>query len=351
MSKRPKRWRRILLFVTVLPASILAILASLAPHLSVDTFPEIQFLAIGFPFTLPLWIFWVWRGMRLRARWSMVLSLLVLLSCGRVVLRDWQLDGGDSAHESTLSVLSFNVGTFNFDPENIFLVAELLDSLKPDVVVMQEFRNQRMEDGKNAMEYLESRCGFEHNQFVHLPYHVHGAAIFSHHQITGLDTLFLPVEEINSGILFRLETDLGPVAVANVHLTSFHMAGTMAGRGGIRHKFQTIHQRIREALRLQQVKVDAIVSGVHGLDIPVIVAGDFNAAPHSRIIEQLRRRLSDSFSEAGSGNGWTYQLGSIAGIRIDYQFASPNLQPLSHEVVRVPISDHYPTFVTYQTIP
>lgn len=351
MSKRPKRWRRILLFVTVLPASILAIFASLAPHISVDTFPEIQFLAIGFPFTLPLWAFWAWRGWKLRARWSMILSILVLLVCGRVVLRDWEMNAEAVTPESTLSVLSFNVGTFNFDPENIFLVAELLDSLKPDVVVMQEFRNQRMEDGKTAMEYLQSRCGFEHNQFVHLPYHVHGAAIFSHHQITGLDTLFLPVEEINSGILFRLETDLGPAAVANVHLTSFHMAATMAGKGGIRQKFQTIHRRTREALHLQQAKIDAIVAGVSDLEIPVIVAGDFNCAPHSRIIEQMRQILSDSFSEAGSGNGWTYQLSRISGIRIDYQFASSNLQPLSHEVIRVSISDHYPTFVTYQTIP
>lgn len=347
MSKRPKRWRRGLLFGIVLPGSVLAILASLAPHISVDFLPEIQFLAIGLPFTFPIWAFWVWRSLKLRARWSLIFSLVALLLCGRVVLRDWEIGSRDSSSDPTLSVLSFNVGTFNFDPENIYLVADLLDSLKPDVVVMQEFRNQRMEDGKTAMEYLEGRCGFEYNQFIHLPYHVHGAAIFSHHQITGLDTLFLPVEEINSGLLFRLDTDLGPVAVANVHLTSFHMSATLAGKGGIRQKLRTIHQRTREALHLQQAKIDAIQAGISSLEMPVIVAGDFNSAPHSRIIEQMRQLLTDSFSEAGSGNGWTYQLKRIAGIRIDYQFASSNLQPLSHEVVRVPISDHYPTFVTY----
>lgn len=345
-----KRWRKRLLFFIVVLATSVAIIGALAPLIPVGILPELQFVSIILPYTLPIWIFWIWRIIKLSAwknLWFVIPGLLISLWIGA---KDFSFHSPIENDLPTISVLSFNVGTFNFDPENIHLVAELVKKYHPDIVVMQEFRNQDAGDGRKAMRYISTLCELPYNDFKHLPYHVHGAAIFSKYPITRVDTLFLPEDEINSGILTTLDTDFGPVAVANVHLTSFHIRAIVENEPELSGKLEGIHTRAKKAISLQQNKVDAILSHLEGFQHPVIIAGDFNATPHSRIINQVSSTFKDSFLESGDGNGWSFKVVGPLGIRIDYQFASHNLQSVSHKVIKEEISDHFPLLVSYQLV-
>lgn len=347
---RAKRWRKRLLFFIVALAAIATTAAAMAPSIPVGILPELQFASIFLPYTLPIWFFWIWRIIKLsfwKGLWFVIPGLLICLCIGA---KDFAFNSSRENNRPTISVLSFNVGTFNFDPENIHLVGELVKKQQPDIVVMQEFRNQDAGDGRTAMRHISTLCELPYNDFIHLPYHVHGAAIFSKYPITRVDTLFLPEDEINSGILTTLDTDFGPVAVANVHLTSFHIRAIYEREPELADKLEGIRIRAKEAILLQQNKVNAILSRLEDVQYPVIIAGDFNATPHSRIVNQISSTYKDSFLESGNGNGWSYKVAGPLGIRIDYQFASHNLQSVSHQVIREEISDHFPLLVSYQLV-
>lgn len=345
-----RRWRKRLLFFMVTLATFVAIIAAVAPLIPVGTIPEVQFVSVFLPFTLPIWIFWIWRIIRLSAWKGLWLVIPGLLICLWIGAKDFAVTSTEENDLPTISVLSFNVGTFNFDPDNIHLVAELVKKLQPDIVVMQEFRNQDAGDGRTAMRFISTMCELPYNDFKHLPYHVHGAAIFSKYPITGVDTLFLPEDEINSGILTTLDTDFGPLSVANVHLTSFHIRAIYEHESELSDKLTGIRRRAKEAISLQQDKVDAILSHLKEVQHPVIIAGDFNATPHSRIVSQISSTYKDSFLESGNGNGWSFKVAGPLGIRIDYQFASHNLQSVSHQVIKEEVSDHFPLLVSYQLV-
>lgn len=345
-----KRWRKRLLFLIVACASTIAIIGALAPWIPVGFLPEVQFISIFLPYSLPLWIFWSWRIIRLSAWKGLWLAIPGLLICLYIGAKDFTFSNPEEKDAPIISVLSFNVGTFDFDPDNIHRVGELVKKYHPDIVVMQEFRNQDAGDGRTAMRYISTLCELPHNDFIHLPYHVHGAAIFSKYPITGVDTLFLPEDEINSGILTTLDTDFGPLAVANVHLTSFHIRAIYEKEPELSDKLEGIRTRAKKAISLQQKKVDAILAHLENFQHPVVIAGDFNATPHSRIVNQVSSIYQDSFLESGDGNGWSFKVAGPLGIRIDYQFASHNLQSVSHQVIKEEISDHFPLLVSYQLV-
>ena len=55
--------------------------------------------------------------------------------------------------------------------------------------------------------------------------------------------------------------------------------------------------------------------------------------------------------KAGHGIGFSYPLLGPYGLRIDYQFASKELEVVSHDVIQKDVSDHYPLVVCYRLNP
>ncbi|MDP5170833.1 MAG: endonuclease/exonuclease/phosphatase family protein [Bacteroidia bacterium] len=319
-----------------------------APWIPVGYLPELQLLSTALPFWVPVWAFWTWRSIRLRSWKLIVASLFGLVACGWIALGDISFSGQTEPDHTSIKIVSFNVGTFDFKENNIKEVGELIQQYHPDLVAMQEFRNQDVEEGEKALTYLANMWGLPNKDFLHLPFHVHGAAFFSRYPILKIDTLFLPRDEINSGILITVDTDLGPIGIANVHFSSFHIKAIYDKEPDLQGKVGGIQSRARKALSLQQEKVEIVLEKLKNYPYPVIIAGDLNATPHSRIVRQLADQYQDSFQEAGYGRGWSFPVFGPFGIRIDYQFASHNLQPISHQVIRNKVSDHFPLLGTYQ---
>ncbi len=344
-------WRKRFLLILMLLGLVVTFAGFLAPWMSVGILPEVQLISTFLPFLLPVWLFFLWRAAKLSAKKLIVLPIIGVLLSSWVALKDVQFFGPTIEKAPQVRVLSFNVGTFDFNKNNIHEVGKLVKEWNPDVVVMQEFRNQGAGNGEKALEYLSSLWDMPHYDFLHLPYHVHGAAFFSRFEIKDVDTLFLPREEINSGILITVETSEGPLGIANVHFSSFHMRAIYESEPDLERKVRGIYGRAKKTLGLQQEKVEAVLNKLKEYPHPVIIAGDFNATPHSSITYQVNRYFQDSFEAVGKGRGYTFQVLGPLGIRIDYQFASPNLQPVSHQVIRRKISDHYPLIVGYHLSP
>ncbi|MEM7654734.1 MAG: endonuclease/exonuclease/phosphatase family protein [Bacteroidota bacterium] len=325
----------------------------LAPFLPITFLPEAQLMAAFLTFFLPLHLLFLWVALKRKATAWVLLGLLGLASSLFTLSKDvnWNRESLQPQSDELLKVVSFNVGTFDYDAQRINEVADLLTALDPDVVTFQEFRNHKLGDGRPALDYMAKALNMPHRHFVHLPVHIHGAATFSRYPITQLDTLFMPTKEINSGILTTLKTPLGKVGVGNLHLSSYHLAQTLDQNRGWQNRFGALRENGGKVLRLQQEKVDLVLRKTDSYPYPLVLTGDFNAPPHSRIATQFSRRYQDSFYERGQGLGWTFHIWRKLGVRIDYQYASPHLHILDHQVVPTKSSDHYPLLVSYELLP
>lgn len=335
------------------PVLALSFLGLAAPYISTSIFSWIQLIPNLFP-ALALFHFLAILLFIRKFKLLSLLAFLALLGSGWVISKDWKMGAEqEMAHEShSLKVLSYNVGTFDFKAENIDTSSELLKSLEPDVITLQEFRNHKLADGSYAIDYMSRALDMPYHRFVHLPVHIHGAVIYSRYPILDIDTLFMPRKEINSGILASIETPVGMVGVGNVHLSSFQIAQTYNETEGFFDKLIAIFRRARMVVKLQNDKVDQILSKTAKYPNPIIITGDMNATPHTRVNYLLSQKMNDSFREGGSGIGWSYPLlNKMLGLRIDHQYASSEFDVLEHKIVREGVSDHYPVIVTYRIQP
>ncbi|MEO1449961.1 MAG: endonuclease/exonuclease/phosphatase family protein, partial [Bacteroidota bacterium] len=237
--------------------------------------------------------------------------------------------------------------TFQYDASNIDKVALLLNQEHPDVICLQEFRNHKLPDGSFALDHLANALGLPHYRFVHLPVHIHGAAIYSRYPIVQLDTLFMPAKEINSGILITVESPLGKVAVGNLHLSSFMVKKTWDEAEGVRAKLTALYKQARTTIALQHQKVGTVLEKTADFHYPLVLTGDMNAVPHSRISFRYRDRFQDAFLTGNNGLGWTFPILKITGLRIDYHYFSDPLTVTRFKILRSDISDHYPVVVDY----
>ncbi|MEZ4774572.1 MAG: endonuclease/exonuclease/phosphatase family protein [Bacteroidia bacterium] len=330
--------------------ALITFMGAVAPWVSVKIFSFIQLIPAFLPFLLPLFLVAFFYYFRKSVRW-MAVSLAAIFCCIWVAEKDVVFRKKSTLEEGQLTIASFNVGTFDFKPAKIDTVAALIRSMDPDVISLQEFRNHKLAGNIHSLDYLKEKLEMPFAAFVHLPVHIHGAVIFSRYPIVAIDTLFLPQKEINSGILATVETPIGKVGVANIHLSSFQAAQTLEENEKVKDKFQGVWDRVKIVLPLQQEKVKMVLEKTMVYPYPLIIAGDFNSPPHTRIGNQFRSRFSDSFAEGGSGIGWTYPLVGPLGLRIDYQYYTRELQVLNHKIFHSHVSDHYPIQATYHLVP
>jgi len=225
-----------------------------------------------------------------------------------------------------LSFLTLNLWGENGPWEaRLAFIAAKLDSLRPDVVTLQEVREApgRIE---NQAEVLARHRGLHH---VFAPSTAwggghEGLAIVSRFPIGAHEARTLPHATETEGRIVlsaRLDTDFGPVWTHTTHLSYREHEG-----------------RQRE----DQVMVIDEVIAAHKNDNPQVLTGDFNAVPHSDEIRWLcglttlggrRVYYQDSWDIVRTGEpGYTWAranpfIGRMAWLRgdrrLDYIFVTP----------------------------
>lgn len=337
----------VLLFIALLLVSLAAILT---PYIPVTWMPGIQVLPMIMPILTGLvLIFTVYFFRQKQVKW-LATGIIALIGCGWVLSKEIRPLPVEELEEPNLHVISYNVATFRFDASNAQRIANYLRSRNPDVIALQEFRNQDMGNGQRALKFLARALDMPYYRFEHRRENIHGVVIFSKFPIEKVDILYMPAGEINSGVIATLQTPKGPLGVGSVHLSSYRLSSLI--RPDIvynkREFARDFYDRTEEVLPMQQEKIDLILAGAEAYPHPLIIAGDFNAIPNSRIIHQIASQYQDSFMKVGSGLGWTYPLLGPLGIRIDYQFSTEEITPITHRVLRTEYSDHFPIEVDYK---
>jgi endonuclease/exonuclease/phosphatase family metal-dependent hydrolase len=208
-------------------------------------------------------------------------------------------------------------------------VAEVIASCHPDIVALQELDVGRLRSGRvDQAETIARELGMELHFFpaVRILEEQFGDAILSR----------LPARLAKAGPLpgWRGAEPRGALwATIDAHGVDLQVLNTHLGLWG------------RERNR----QIDALLGpewlSHPACQAPVVLAGDFNAAPHSRGYRRLASQLTDAFRAAGGRPEPTFPT-RYPALRLDHIFVSRSIDVFDVRTIRTPLSrfasDHLP---------
>lgn len=242
-----------------------------------------------------------------------------------------------NAQERTLTLITYNIyhgeDPYNLGNSNIKEIAELINSVKPDLVALQEVdsmtnrtKNFNPDGKKNLMLELEKLTGMQSffAKAIDFSDGGYGEGILSRHPAT-FESYALPTPKGGEG---------RSLAVAKVKLDESRdliFAGTH-----LCHEYS--ENRTAQVIAAK----DIIASS----GIPVILTGDFNFSSDEKGYEILSENYIDAALEGGNPQ-FTYSS-KDPKIRIDYFWLDQRVdwEIVSVEVLDVAYSDHKPVVIT-----
>lgn len=236
---------------------------------------------------------------------------------------------------SRLRVMTYNVHSCRgmdgkLSPQRI---ARVIAQSAPDVVALQELDVGRVRSGSVDQAHLIAQhleMDFHFHPALHVEGERYGDAILTHLPMRVIKAAALPRPagaehlEPRGALWVAVDVDGRSVNILNTHL-------------GLRP-------------RERRLQVEALLSeewlGHPDCRAPVILCGDFNALPGSRVIRALRARLQDTQNAVDHRAPRSTWFGRYPTLRIDYIFADPETRVLAVDVpatrrCRV-ASDHLP---------
>lgn len=286
---------------------------------------------------------------------SFLIPLLALLPAFFFVGRYVQTDSDKERMErlsytgDRLKIISYNVGRFALNDNDIPSRAAVADSVfafissqKPDIVCLQEFR---ISDVQKAKEYLLSKLPGYKAEYYLFPAR---SGAFGNVTLSRLPVEGKGVIKFEESANLSLYTDyrLGDrhFRVYNCHFESYNISvsGLMRSLFGNTSDVLTeTGNKMKRSITRRPKQVDKVFTDIGKCPVASFVCGDFNDNPMSYTYYRMTRGRDDAFVEAGSGFGATY-AGLWPVLRIDYVLYPEEFKALSHEIPRIPFSDHYP---------
>ena len=358
--------------------SVLVLLTLLAPVVNPHRMWILSLLALGAPLiyaTLILLIlYWI-----IRWRWKYIvpMALVALLGVGKVSryyritpVQDHSAQQTPAerqrAERGTFSVMTYNIGNFKpyfgIDKDPVRAVAtgaEVIDSLAPDIICLQEFQSTPACPREMFDTLLTSRKyrGVVSLRLTTHPKQGHGVgnAIYTRYKIIRSGVID-NATELDSTACIAQWADLmigdDTVRVVNNHLRTtmitqndqeYLVSGDFIEDGSMERedKLRSIADRFQLNSQIRADQADTISRFVAASPYRVIVCGDFNDGAMSYTYRRIGRKMDDTFVEAARGKTNTYR-GFFNLLRIDFIFVDRRFEVLSYSSPRLGVSDHYP---------
>lgn len=243
-----------------------------------------------------------------------------------------------------IKVISWNV--HNLQPlkksRQLFTrsVLNVIDSLKPDVLCLQEYYDQSNEH-RDISDSIKAVTGIKYHYFQRLKNNYTGIAIFSRFPIVGKGHLSkLGAPHCNKCIFADILVNKRNYRIYTVHLQSYFFSLDQE-KQSLPGRLKSTFKKLKFGLVNRGVQAGELKQALAKSPYPIILTGDFNDTPLSYTYNQLSQGLNNSFTEKGSGYGKTY-TGLPFPFQIDYILSSPSFKTLSYQTVKQQPSDHYP---------
>jgi endonuclease/exonuclease/phosphatase family metal-dependent hydrolase len=265
-----------------------------------------------------------------------------------------------SPDRSLVNVMSYNVRGMvmpvAFDDEktkyvpNMDSIIRVVDSLRPDILCMQEFQSTRInpqhrfEDSLPYLSYNRVRYRVENGEFMN-----GGMAIYSRYPIARSG--YMDFEGSTKSMIWAdIAVNGDTVRVFNAHLQTtsiteddqeFIVNMNFVGDSTRTSKFRRMVGKLRDNFVIRATQADTLAQHIASSPYPVVVCGDFNDPPVSYTYRRISRGLRDSFREAGSGYGHSFR-GFFNLLRIDYVLHSKSIECTEYTSPDLDYSDHNP---------
>ena len=329
------------MFFFNLVLTILTFIAYLLPFLAPKVFPFLSVLTLVLPFFLILnglfFVFWL-----IQFKKRMFLSGLVLLMGITFINKFYKFSAKDLPEsENDFIVMSYNVRLFNlFDWISKDVTHEIqafINDKNPDILCIQEYST-----GANIdLKVYTHRYIFMQGNKIKT-----GQAIFSKFPIINEGNLVF--SDSNNNVIFSdIKKGKDIIRVYNMQLQSIKISpdvNEISENIDVinQQKSQLVINRISVAFKKQQQQAEIIKNHKKECEYPIIICRDMNNSPFSYVYRNIKGNLKDTFEEAGSGFGKTYNF-KYYPVRIDYIFADAKMKVKRFEnFSEFENSDHYP---------
>lgn len=274
--------------------------------------------------------------------------------------------------ETELSLLNYNVSNFannhsTSSPKTMDASGEAISNgeyirqiseVSADVLCLQEFYSCESSSIYNALETLSKQFPFHFLSVdtIKVNKSLHGIAIFSKLPIINAGNIFVNENLFNRSCYVDVVKNNDTIRIINVHLQSNQIKRNNPLHQKSIHQMEnqslTVLAKIKKNMVTRLSQAELVQENIAHTKYPVIVAGDFNETPYGYIYNKFRRSMNNSFTNGGSGLGFTFHSHSLFFLRIDHQFYSSQLSCSKHDVIRdFEMSDHYPLLAKYSINP
>ncbi|MEI6679258.1 MAG: endonuclease/exonuclease/phosphatase family protein [Mariniphaga sp.] len=338
-------------FALNIGATVLLLVACLAPFVSPDLFWPISFFGLAYPYLLLInFIFGlIWLLQRSK---KILLPLAAFLTGFLNFTNTFQLLPVSESKQAGVKVLSYNVNYYGYDfrahNRNAPKILEYLKSEGAEIICIQEATLNN--SGKLSPQAIKEALP-EINHFQLATTSNYGGSItFSKYPIINMGEIRFPGTsnlvifsdlKINSHLIIR---------VYNCHFQSYsidpedHAALDSLGSGSNGKQLieaRKISYKLKNGFQLRAIQARTVAAHIKKSPYPVIVCGDFNDTPVSYTYRKVRGELKDAFVTSGWGISNTYN-GELPSFRIDYILFNQKWVGENYKRDRVPYSDHFP---------
>jgi endonuclease/exonuclease/phosphatase (EEP) superfamily protein YafD len=254
----------------------------------------------------------------------------------------------------TLTIMSYNI-LVDQDPEKRDEVIALIKRNNPDLLFLQETnaRDRQLFQKEFAAKYPHQLWS-ERNETYN------GGAIFSIFPFTHTDNIDIHTPHMRTHTNVN-HTQIDISSLGTVHLLNCHLfpsGHTFVPLLLGEKSFATFVRESRITYERRNEEARQIANRIESLQGEIILAGDFNDTPGSRIYRRFDRLLQNGFEQAGWGLGttfgaWTFrphldskwQAFITDFLRIDHVFCSQGFKVVGARVLSSDASDHKPQLV------
>jgi endonuclease/exonuclease/phosphatase family metal-dependent hydrolase len=238
---------------------------------------------------------------------------------------------GSSAQttEESLSVATYNI---NFSNQDLPAVIESIRESGADVVCLQETNRESYMHIRRTLgeTYSEIRFNPPDDQA-----YASGFGVLSKYPID--EAKFIPPEHGMFGTcVMKIDFEGRPIQVVDVHLEPIRLR-----RGG---SLASLMSAMIAAERTRIQEIQLIHESIE-LDLPTLIAGDFNSMPGFQTLEYLEENgFIDSFSEVHEESQPTWHWPNRIGewrLRLDYIWHDEHFTTTESEILESDASDHY----------
>jgi endonuclease/exonuclease/phosphatase family metal-dependent hydrolase len=333
------------------------ILGILSPYFSPKDFWYMAFFGLGFPFAFALnflvLVFWLIK----KSKFAWVSGVAILLSLPNVpaFIQVNEKMAPKDLTPRLLNVISFNthyMGAYDYKGGDSSFFFNMLDTLQPDIICLQEFANL----GGNYEKPMFKKFFKQYKSYANVNADLlnssfptgYGVCIFSRYPIVKKG--FLELENQNSNLTVYADILFGSdtIRVVNTHLKSivfdkedYKTRETLkeAEQGPETYQMRRIVAKLKYAFLYRAKQAEKIREKL--LDCPhkIVLCGDFNDSPTSYSYHTIRGNLKDAFKESGKGMSRTY-IGKMPSFRIDYILHDPSWKSYDYKTNTLNFSDH-----------